>query len=279
MIQGLLVIPFYAAKKAGTSNPTSKTIICDGFRFTYMITFYGSCVNVLLITIDRLLAVILLTAYKQIVTRKRVIIAAVCLWIYVIMLCLIPFLPEQESAKSTSTCNYNPRKEWTIFMLLVNTVIPYVVVTITYTYIFIKLHRMKVKTQTRMYNPTNSNVNKSDEDENGLSSNNINISREKMKREIMKRDKTMKKISKITFAVVLVYGITWAPSTIYYLLLYLKPSMFTKAYHRSPLEGYITLIIKFITFFDAIAAPIIYCYYRDDFKKEFHKVFPVKILL
>ena len=96
MIQGLLVIPFYAAKKAGTSNPTSKTVICDGFRFTYMITFYGSCVNVLLITIDRLLAVILLTAYKQIVTRKRVIIAAVCLWIYVLMLCLIPFLPQKQ---------------------------------------------------------------------------------------------------------------------------------------------------------------------------------------
>ena len=269
MIQGFLVIPFYAAKKAGTSNSTSKTIICDGFRFTYMITFYGSCVNVLFITIDRLLAVILLTAYKQIVTRKRVIIAAVCLWIYVIMLCLIPFLPQKQSEKSTSTCSYNPQKEWTIFMLFANTVFPYVIVIVTYTYIFIMFYKKKVKRQTKKCNPINGDVNKS-EVMNGFcarvsSQKNVNMSTLEMK-----RCKEMQKITKITFVVVLIYGITWAPTIIYYLLIHLNSS---HSHHHSSSKGYTSFIIKFITFFDAIAAPIIYCYYHDDFKQEFNKLF------
>ena len=71
--------------------------------------------------------------------------------------------------------------------------------------------------------------------------------------------------------IILTYGLTWAPSIFYYILLKVAPSIFTEEYNTSPAESYVTFFIKFITFFDAIFTPIIYCYFHNDFRREFDK--------
>ncbi|XP_066932652.1 alpha-1B adrenergic receptor-like [Clytia hemisphaerica] len=143
LLQGCFVIPFYAAKKSKIDSIESKKFICDGFRFSYMITFYGACINVLLIGGDRLLAIRLMTSYKLVVTRRRAIIATISLWTYVLVLCLIPFVPPE----SEKFCRYNQQDEWTTFMLFFNTLLPYIFVIVSYMYITVKLDEIQQKTQ------------------------------------------------------------------------------------------------------------------------------------
>ena len=81
------------------------------------------------------------------------------------------------------------------------------------------------------------------------------------------------KITKLTFKIIFVYCLTWAPSIIYYMLVTAHPSIFSKEYYTSELEDNVTFIIKYITFSDTVAAPIMYCYYHDGFCKEAKKLY------
>ena len=268
LLQGCFVIPFYAAKKSKHEKSVAeRKLICDGFRLTYMVTFYGACINVLLIGGDRLLAVQLMTSYKIFVTRKRAIVATVSLWAYTVLLCLIPFIPQEEP----KFCRYNQQDEWTTFMLFINTLLPYVVVIVSYVYITIKLDKMAQK--TRSYSDHQEEVlppvpKKS----RALSTFTMFVLNKRHENEEeQERDKNIRKVTKLTFIIILAYGLTWAPSIFYYTLLKVAPSLFSEEYLNSPAESYVTFFIKFITFFDAIFTPIIYCYFHNDFRREFDK--------
>ena len=306
MLQGFFVIPFYAAKKSPVEKSVvSRKFICDGFRLSYMITFYGACVNVLLIGGDRLLAVLLLTSYKSVVTRRRAIVAVCSLWTYVFVLCMIPFAPEDGKF-----CRYNQQDGWTIFMLFFNTLVPYIFVTVSYLYVTVKLDQMQKKTQAddlrgsnnsfgtkSSNNHVNTGNNISDDsnhlsiNDNNNNNNNLSVNRDndrrksssafslfafnnkKNKESEAEREKTkdIRKVTKLTFIIILGYGLTWAPSIIYYILLKVVPSIFTEEYNSSPAESYVTFFTKFITFFDAVFTPIIYCYFHTDFRREFDR--------
>ena len=53
-LQGLIVIPAFALKRLERQD---HGIYCDIFRFSYMLTNYGACISLLLITMDRVFAV------------------------------------------------------------------------------------------------------------------------------------------------------------------------------------------------------------------------------
>ena len=284
LLQGCFVIPFYTAKKSSSEKSVaSRKFICDGFRLSYMITFYGACINVLLIGGDRLLAVLLMTSYKSVVTRKRAIVAVCSLWTYVFVLCMIPFAPEVGKF-----CRYNQQDEWTIFMLFANTLVPYIFVTVSYLYITARLNQMQKKTHSNLNNNNinlgvdNLSVNgdhpdveekRTSRSPSGSTFHLFGCNTDKKKEIEAEREKTknIRKVTKLTFIIILTYGLTWAPSIIYYILLKVAPSIFTEEYERSPAESYVTFFIKFITFFDAVFTPIIYCYFHTDFRREFDR--------
>ena len=125
LLQGIFVLPTYAVYRSGDYSETVCTIMCDIWGLSYMISFYGMCVNVLLIAIDRFLAT------KYALSRKIRLTATKCkticclAWLYIILLCLIPFLPLQRSKSlENSKCHYNQPRAWTIFMLLANSALP-----------------------------------------------------------------------------------------------------------------------------------------------------------
>lgn len=257
LLQGLLAIPFYTAKKSRLSKTTS--VICDGFRFSYMVTFYGTCINVLLISIDRLLAVRLLTAYRVVVTRKRVKVAIFSMWAYTILTCLIPFIKFKRTASNlNSRCHYNQQRAWTIFMLICTTLASYAVITCCYVYIYTKLNLVRKRlhgTEIREPPTEHTGAKKQTPDSCLFTDRN------------RKDDSSCRNI-KMAFAIIVMYGLTWSPSVFYYLLVTIYPSVFAKSYYVSTAEGYITFFIKVLSFFDAIASPVVYCYFHADFRKE-----------
>ena len=78
-----------------------------------------------------------------------------------------------------------------------------------------------------------------------------------------------KKLTWLTVKVSLTYGITWLPSIIYYSIVTISPDTFTDEFYVSDTEALVTFFIKFITFFDAILAPVIYCRQSRDFRRAF----------
>ena len=230
-LQGMFVIPCYAAKKSGIYK---HTIVCEIFRFSYLLTNYWCCLSVLVITIDRFIGVQFPLKYKVWVTRKRLSRAMFCVWLYVLILCLIPFAPSDSK-----TCKYNPQKQWVITMLIVNTLIPFIIVMILYIFIFKKI-KIVLKGKLGKVN----------------------------------RSKTELKRAKITFFIVATYVLCWGPSLLYYLLLTLcHGTCFHKSFHDSKSREIVGFLIKFLTFIDGLIAPLIYCFASRHFNMLRNTVF------
>ena len=61
-----------------------------------MLTFYGTCINVLLVAVDRFVATrFAVSATIRLTTTRCRIICGVS-WFYMVLLCLVPFLPLQR---------------------------------------------------------------------------------------------------------------------------------------------------------------------------------------
>lgn len=222
-LQSIFVIPSYAVKKAGTGN---KTVVCDTFRLSYLFTNYASCLSLLVITLDRFIGVRLPLRYHIIVTTRRMLYLTISIWMYSLLLNLIPFIPNHAE----SVCNYNPPKIWTVFMLLGNTLLPFLIIAACYMVIFKKAR--KVLTQRKLA--------RGNTDRRRLASSHFNK-------------------SKITLLIVFFYVLCWGPSCCYYLLQSLCKTCFNSSYRDSNTEDIIHFTMKLLTFIDGIIAPLIYC--------------------
>ena len=245
LAQGIFVVPLYALFQVFNEEKW----ICNGYRFTYMLTFYGSCINVLLLSIDRLLAVKLLTSYHIIVTRKRVIKVIILCWAYVFGLCLIPFL-NMEKAKSvlfTQQCKYNQPRVWSIVMIVLNTLLPYIAIVSIYAVVYRKIRKRHEFLQSTGKQGNGKKADKTS------------------------RHNQRRKTTVLVLTLVLCYAITWAPSIFYLLIQHLVPSTFNKSYYNSKVERALSFVIKFVNFFDAVAAPIIYCFNHDVLRSKLNK--------
>lgn len=257
LFQGLVVIPFYIAKQFHHLPDVWKKAICNGFRFSYMVAFYGTCLGVLLTTIDRFLAVYWLTTYKVQLTKRRVTGLSLAIWIYILVLCALPFFNKAEITETVSNCeihvkcDYNQKKIWTIMMLTVNTALPYLIIVAAYIYVIRRVKFIEKRSQPRnslCFDVTLDN-----------------------QRVITVKQKDLTKHKKITYLALqlcIVYALLWLPSVCYYTLQHVCPTCFTQNYKDSCWSVYTGFVIKYIAFFNALVTPVIYCFYQKDFRRS-----------
>ena len=331
LIQGVFVLPVYAVKKAKTYPQDLYPLVCDTWRLSYMLTFYGTCVNVFLVALDRLVATRFAVSSRIKLTTKRCQMVCGFAWFYMVSLCLIPFLPFLGRSRSlqSSKCNYNQPKEWTIFMLMANTVLPFVLVTVIYVDIvlIIRTHSLALKTSTmrkairiqrtqqtrpprlaqprklkraeKNNDPKNKTVTLSNYElvvkriQRITKRNTINLRHPQQQRQQHQQQQrqqrqqqqqqqqqqlpkpenttiislTNRKLTWLSIKVCLTYGVTWLPSIIYYSIVTIAPDTFSDEYYVSDTEALVTFFIKYVTFFDAVLAPLIYCLQSGDFKR------------
>lgn len=259
MIQGICVLPLYIARTANVADDNVQPYVCAGFWFTYMLTFYGATISVFLLSLDRVLAVRLLTKYDTYVTSKNVLRATLLAWSYILVLCLLPFFGKfmtVSKALSFSKCKYLQPSEWTIFMLIGNALVPYAFIVVGYIYVHKKLRTLS-KYFADLEGTRGIPLDQKEQKRN-----------EKRKRKFLFQNK----ITRLTFIVVLTYGLTWFPTIIYYLLQHICVDCFTQKYYQSDLKRFLSFLMKYINFFDAIVAPVIYCYFHDEFRMEFKRI-------
>ena len=230
LIQGLVAIPSYAMKRAEIGH---ERVVCDTFRFSYLLTNYAACISLLLVTLDRLVAVLYPLKYNVHATMKKMMHILCLCWFYVLCLCVIPFF----NTKVKGSCSYSPSEEWTVFMLTFNTFIPFVVIFISYKLIF-----SKAKKPVKMRNT-----------------------------EKCRRCQSQKKTLKTTVLIVASYIFCWGPSFVYYFLQAICKACLADLYRRENTEKIITFLMKLLTFINGIFAPLVYCFLNTNFNAERQK--------
>ncbi len=220
LIQGTIVIPFYIVKRLNIKDASISGPACSLFRFSYMITNYVACITLLLISVDRLCAVKWPLIYKSTMKNRKMKLAILGIWIYVLILCLLPFIWGVKAGKS---CVYRPTKEWSIAMLAINTFVPLLLICACYVAIF----------QT---------ARKSNTAASGA-----------------RQAKIALRIAKVSAVVVSAFLVCWGPSFMYYMLVSTCSSCFSSGFKDSRIEKDLTFMMKFFTFLDGVLAPLIYC--------------------
>ena len=280
-IQSVIVFPLYVAKKHGVESLLWNTIICDGFRFTFMITFYIAIFSVSLIAIDRRIAVFHPIRYREMVTKRRVLFCIIGIWVYITLLCLIPFkyngnhgtisfvykinntisnatIPRNATLLNknhVSKCDYNQPPLWTILMLGINCLLPYVSIVVIYRSITHKMKKIHARTNIRR------------ESAGYYADKCIKKNKKKSAGSTAKEMSMKRKITKVSMLLSIAYLITWSPSVLYYILWCVCPhTCFTDAYQYSKEETYITFAMKYLAFLDAIVSPVIYCFFSERFR-------------
>ena len=244
LIQGAIVLPLYASFQYFDNV----SWLCNGYEFTYMMTFYANCITVLLLSIDRLLAIKLLTSYCITVTRSRAMKLVILCWTYVLGVCIIPFFPLEKSktVRDTKECNYNPPQVWSIVMLIFNTLVPYIVIIIIYVIV-----RQKISALINFSGRKSNRVSR-------ISSNRASGHKSSSNKESRNTLKTTMLVLKLLLSC----AITWSPSILYIMTQHLDPSLFPESYYGSDLERSISFSMKYVSILNAMVAPIVYCIYH-----------------
>ena len=230
LAQGVIVIPSYILKRVDFDEATLSKPVCDTFRLSYMLTNYLVCLTLLLITVDRMLAVKKPLLYRSMMTNRKMVYTIICCWIYTVVLCCIPFIPESGH---NSKCSYIPQNEWTLVMLTCNTMLPFIVILYCYFAIF-KSARRSRKFRSR------------------------SLQGNSRRSQLASRGSELH-IAKTSSFVASAYVVCWGPSFVYYLLVATCNSCFRAAYMKSEAEPIVTFTMKYLTFLNGIINPVIYC--------------------
>ena len=253
-IEGLLVFPSYAAERSGLVK--SETV-CDIFRFSYLTANYISCLTVLVISFDRFIGVQFPFRYQECVTMRRMFGVLIFVWVYVAILCLVPFVPSGRK----DHCHYNPQKEWVVVMLVFNTLLPFLLIMIFNVVILKKTTSLFKRRQKQSIERRNSRL---------LAKTESSLS----DCDAIMRMSNSKKLTKPLYLIIATYMICNGPSLCYYLLLTLCPyKCFPDGYYIRELDIYdhslqkemVGFIMKFLPLMEGVVSPIIYCWYNSGF--------------
>ena len=255
LLQGVLVFPLYAIRKQDTKSRFWEGVICNCFRFLYMLTFYMSILCVLLIALDRYIATTFVFGYKRLVKLKTVTIVIIVSWIYAIGLCIIPFftanLPSpQNSTYQNNLCDYHQSSTWTITMLVLNCFLPYLVILFCYKYVIKHIRDIEVDSGRVVTF-------------NGQNAVNITFNTNCISDHI-------RSFTTVSIIITICYAIFWTPSVIYYVLTaFCSKNCFSKNFENSVIKTYLEFAIKYLAFLNSVAAPIIYCFVHKEFRRRF----------
>lgn len=288
LFQGIVVFPLYVGKKLKVSHTFWARFFANGFRFSYMLSFYGNCLGVLSISVDRLLAVVLLNHYKVYVSRRNIKRFLHFVAFYVLLLCIVPFFHAHYSNHIQQTgilqnvtsewslqnetgvvrlYYYEPSDAWTIFMLCVNCALPYLVVVSCYVFILHRLNSMN-QTFTRKHDTmelVQRNTDHQPTTDHRTNSIDVTSTNEERNRS--------KQILKITILVTIIYGVCWTPSIVYYLLMDICATCFPLHYRTSSHEEYVSFLVKFLAFLNSTLTPSIYCFRHNEFRSSLKRIF------
>lgn len=250
LMAGVVAMPSYIAKKFIEHGPYAE-FVCDAFRFSYFISGYASILSLSVISVERLIAVKNPLAYVNTVTRKRILMALVLIWVDTLGVSLLPFIP--LPGRDSQECNYNPTWWWSVMVIVTNVIVPFLVIVVCYLYIYFiaRTHMQRINSERKSIRTSLTN------------------------KRVGAKERKEHKERKANVTIMIVIGIfvvCWFPSCIYYFLERVCPQCFPEGFASTNKRGVINALVKILTFTSSFCNPIIYCWRSNDFRNAFIKI-------
>ena len=245
LLAGLIAMPSYILKKYTWEEPL-QTIVCDIFRPSYFLTGYASILSLCVISVERLIAIRNPLNHVTIVTRRRVIVSLMFVWVDAVIVSSLPFVP-WDSGDPDKECNYNPTRWWSIMVIISNVIVPFLVIVVCYSY---------------MYLVAQSHIKKISSDKRNVKHNKAHINACKERNE---------RRGNITIMIVIgVFVVCWFPSCFYYFLQQTCPECFSESFRSK--QSLVNALVKVLTFTSSFVNPLIYCWRSREFRSVFLKI-------
>ncbi|XP_078365298.1 histamine H2 receptor-like isoform X1 [Oculina patagonica] len=242
-LAGLVAMPSYIFKKFTWEEPL-QTIVCDIFRSSYFLTGYASILSLSVISVERLIAIKNPLNHVTIVTRRRVFLTLMFVWMDALLVSALPFIP-WESNDPYKECNYSPTHWWSIMVIITNVIVPFLVIVICYTsmYLTAQYHIKKISSNKKII------------------AHNSDRSRKEYK----------ERRANITIMIVIgVFVCCWFPSCFYYFLQKTCPECFSESFRSK--QSTVNALVKILTFTSSFVNPLIYCWRSREFRSVFLKI-------
>ena len=149
---GISAMPAYIAKKH-TAGGDKERITCDVFRFTYFFSMYASILSLTGVSLKRFIAIKMQIWHRTLLTKRKMITALMLSWLdaALVSMAILPFVWRREN--TDELCTYQPSKEWSMMVILLNVCLPFVIMFTCHFYTFhfaIRLFRKKHRAKTTL---------------------------------------------------------------------------------------------------------------------------------
>ena len=243
LVQGFVVVPAYCIKHLQLNH--SSKWICDVFRFPYFVCSHLLTLNLVIVCLDRIIAIKLPLRYDAIVTRSNMLIAIGTETFAVVVVDLLPF----ANGHTDDECFYSPWPSWSISVVVVTVLFPIVFLTLTYAWIWLIAFRVAE-------NPSNTNFDESTSLKNKITARVTKI--------------LELRATKTASLLVGVFVLCWGPIAVYYLVENLCGHCIMVLFDKKAKEV-VSLSVKVVSFASSIISPFVYCWRTREFQREFRR--------
>lgn len=246
LLAGIFAMPAYLIKKSPlVLSKAWEGVICDVFRFSYFTSGYGSIVSLAVISAERMVAVRFSLKYHNIVSSGRLRITLLVVWIYVLIMSLLPFFPLGGDGRGV--CHYSPTSWWSLMVIVTNVFIPFFFILICYLDMYMAVRRVLRKIETQ----------------------------NSAKQSVQQNNRESKGTRTVTIVIGL-FIISWFPSCLYYFLREICPACFPQKFAN---EGVFNSLMKLLTFAGSFWNPLIYCWRSLEFRAAFLRILTRKSMV
>lgn len=245
MVQGFFVVPVYCIKLLDFEYKPNW--ICDVFRFPYFVCSHLLPLNLVLVCIDRIIAIKLPLRYEAVVTRFSMLIGIISEIVVVIIIDLLPF--GNVSPDRLENCIYVPWPTWSVSVIILTILLPFAFLTLTYVWIWIIALRLA-------------------ETPHGLNCRKKGSFYEQFAKRIKKILEL--RATKTSALLVGVFILCWGPIAIYYMVENLCGQCISLLLDKVA-QTYVGFAVKCVSFISSILSPLAYCWRTREFQREFRR--------
>lgn len=243
LVQGFIVVPAYCIRRLNFTF--SSNWICEVFRFPYFVCAHLLTLNLVIVCVDRIIAIKLPLRYDAIVTKLNMLVAISVETFVVLVVDLLPF----ANSSTDGECIYTPWPSWSITVTVITIFLPIAFLTLTYAWIWLIAFRVAGESQPK----------KCDE-------------RTSLKRKITARVTKVLELraTKTASLLVGVFVLCWGPVAVYYMVESLCDHCITMLLDKNR-QSVVRFSVIVLSFASSIVSPFVYCWRTREFQREFKK--------
>ena len=260
ILQGLFAAPLYAYKELGYDKGLP-IWICDLQRISYFICHHTIKWSLLVVSLDRLCAIMHPFKYVNEITRRNMISILIALWV---ITCAIDIVPFTHGKHPTKNCSYQPHRIWSFIVISMYNIIPFLLILVNYALIWKKAAETALEDKVRHNSLHCMAVLNKNEDKPQMELEPISVYMKSKLKFLLEM-----KATKTSFCLLLTYVCCWGPLGVFYMI----DQFCNKCLSAGDSHRYTKMIVKCLSFSSSIIIPVIYCWFTKDYQNTVKRLF------